>query len=147
MALRLWKLFLPLTFRETNLNKNIFCSFEFFELFFLFWDFIWTCTYVPSKYRTKILSPSQYNKDLHVEDKKKHIQTHVRKQIIYHLPDVYSTSSFKTVLSSEADDVSRSETFHDKAFRQLIEELRSGIKEGGAYDMNSLLVRCLMNLV
>ena len=54
---------------------------------------------------------------------------------------LYLMNSKKMVLSSEADDVSRSETFGDKAFRQLIKELRPGIKEGTAYDMNSLLVR------
>ena len=50
-------------------------------------------------------------------------------------------NSKKVILSSEVNDVSRRETLHDKAFRQLIEELKPGINEGRAYDMNSLLVR------
>lgn len=54
---------------------------------------------------------------------------------------LYVMNSKKVVLSLGTDNVSKSETLHDKAFRQLIDELRPGIKEGRAYDMNSLLAK------
>lgn len=69
------------------------------------------------------------NDDLIVADAKYHKNCYA----------LYVMNSKKVVHSWEAGN--ERETPYDKASHQLMDELNPGIKEGRAYDMNSLLIR------
>lgn len=54
---------------------------------------------------------------------------------------LYVAASSKKAIKETREDAGKDETEHEKAFRQLLDELKPGLDEGKAYDITSLTER------
>ena len=54
---------------------------------------------------------------------------------------LYVAASSKKAIKETREDAGKDETEHEKAFRQLLDELKPGLDEGKAYDITSLKIK------
>ena len=59
---------------------------------------------------------------------------------------LYVAASSKKAIKETREDAGKDETEHEKAFRQLLDEIKPGLDEGKAYDITSLTERYRENL-